>query len=288
MHRADELFAHAFEHAPLGMAIVDLEGNFIRVNPSLCKLLRYPEQTLLESTVMKLTHPDDRENDSDLLHGESSGELTTYSTEKRYIRSDGEVIECVLSVAVINDESGAPLHTICQVQDVTKQRRLERQLQQLADRDYLTGLLNRRRFEHELERQIERCSRHGERAALLLLDIDHFKAVNDTGGHAAGDRLLRLVGEIFEERIRRSDLTARIGGDEFAAILVDADVDAAVKVAEDLAGSLRAHDGVDATASVGIALLRPNDGVDAALARADRAMYAVKRAGRNGVLSETR
>ncbi|HWI21993.1 MAG TPA: diguanylate cyclase [Baekduia sp.] len=285
LRQAKELFAQAFASAPLGMALVDLDGRFLRVNPAICSLLGYTEQALLDLSIADITHPEDESRDE---LWRSTGTPANHHIEKRYLHADGSVIECVLSIATIKDEAGVPIHTIEQVQDVTEQRRLEHELLRLADRDHLTGLLNRRRFERELERQIERCARHGERAALLLLDIDCFKAVNDTGGHAAGDALLRHVGRILEDRIRRTDSTGRIGGDEFAAILLDANVEAAVRVAEELMAALRELDDVDATASVGIALLRPDDQVDAALARADRAMYAVKRAGRNGVLVEPR
>jgi diguanylate cyclase (GGDEF)-like protein len=152
----------------------------------------------------------------------------------------------------------------------------------LADHDYLTGLLNRRRFERELATQLERCHRHGERAAVLLLDIDRFKQVNDTKGHAAGDRLLKDAAQAFEQRVRGTDRVARVGGDEFAAILVETDEDGALEVGKALIQSLRETDhGI--TGSVGITAMRAGDEVDTVLARADRALYAVKRAGRNGV-----
>lgn len=287
MRQANELFAQAFKNAPLGMAIVDLEGRFLRVNPSICSLLGYTEKELLELTIADITHSENQAQEHDSLGRELTGASSNHHAERRYRHADGSVIECVLSIATVQDETGVPVHTVEQVQDVTEQRRLERQLQKLADYDHLTGLLNRRRFEDELQRQIERCARHGERAALLLMDIDHFKAVNDTGGHAAGDTLLRQVGGIFDARIRRSDFAGRIGGDEFAAILVDANVETSVKVAEELIDAVRELDDTDVTASIGIALIRPDDKVDAVLARADRAMYSVKSAGRDGVLLDS-
>ena len=99
----------------------------------------------------------------------------TYQMHKRYLRSDGRVIWALLSVSLATDEDGRPLHFISQIQDITERKELEQQLRLQAEQDPLTGLANRRRFEQELERQIERCARHGERAALAVIDLDRFK-----------------------------------------------------------------------------------------------------------------
>ncbi|HWI21412.1 MAG TPA: diguanylate cyclase [Baekduia sp.] len=280
MRQANKLFAQAFEHAPLGMAITDVDGQILRVNPAICVLLGYSEEHLLQSNVIDLTHEDDTSRDAIFHERQRTGDVSSYHLQKRYIHADGHVIECQLSVAVITDDAGKPVYAIGQVQDVTAQRRLEARLQELADHDYLTGLLNRRRFERELATQLDRCHRHGERAAVLLLDIDRFKQVNDTQGHAAGDQLLKDAALAFEQRVRGTDRLARVGGDEFAAILVETDEEGALQVGKALIQSLREH-GI--TGSIGITAARAGDEVDAVLARADRALYAVKRAGRNGV-----
>ncbi|HWI21413.1 MAG TPA: diguanylate cyclase [Baekduia sp.] len=283
LRQANKLFAQAFEHAPLGMAIVDLDGQILRVNPALCALLGYSEEQLLQSNVVDLTHQDDTERDADFHDRQRRDEVSNYQLHKRYIHADGHVIECQLSVALITDDAGKPIYAIGQMQDVTAQRRLEARLQELADHDYLTGLLNRRRFERELATQLDRCNRHGERAAVLLLDIDRFKEVNDSRGHAVGDQVLKDAAEVLEQRVRGTDRVARIGGDEFAAILVETDEAGALQVGKALIQSLRETGAHGITGSVGIAAMRAGDGVDAVLARADRALYAVKRAGRDGV-----
>ncbi|HWI21414.1 MAG TPA: diguanylate cyclase [Baekduia sp.] len=283
LRQANKLFAQAFEHAPLGMAIVDLDGRILRVNPALCALLGYSEEQLLQSEIADLTHEDDSAADEIFFERQRVGDVSSSQLHKRYIHADGHVIECQLSVALITDEAGRPSYSIGQVQDVTAQRRLEARLQELADHDHLTGLLNRRRFERELATQIDRCNRHGERAAVLLLDIDRFKEVNDSRGHAAGDQVLKDAALAFEQRVRGTDRVARVGGDEFAAILVETDETGALQVGKALIQSLRETGTHGIAGSIGITAIRAGDEVDAVLARADRALYAVKRSGRNGV-----
>ena len=153
-------------------------------------------------------------------------------------------------------------------------------LQTLADHDSLTGLLNRRRFEEELHLQAAAVARYGRHAALLVFDLDDFKAVNDEYGHPTGDALLREVAAVLRRRLRASDRAARLGGDEFAVILEDADPTVATQVAADLVRDLaavRLHGTeVHASASVGVAAITGEDGLSA-LHVADQAMYAEKR-----------
>jgi diguanylate cyclase (GGDEF)-like protein/PAS domain S-box-containing protein len=279
LRRATELFSTAFSAAPIGMALVDLDGGWLRVNRALCDLVGYAEADLMPLTFQDITHPDDLDADLSLLNDTAAGKRGGYQMQKRYLHADGRVIWAQLSVSLVSDEAGKPLHFISQIQDVTERRRLEGRLQQLADHDPLTGLLNRRRLEEELGHQLARCGRHGESAALMIMDLDGFKAVNDTYGHATGDVVLRDVAAALASRSRGSDTLARVGGDEFAAILVGVDDEQAHSVAAGLAGAAAAG-GADhgVTASVGVAALMPEDTVDGALARADRAMYAAKRA----------
>src|SRR6201999_3815956 len=142
----------------------------------------------------------------------------------RYYTREGHLIWVLLAVAIVRDEDGSPRHFISQVQDISERKRLETHTYELANRDPITSLYNRRRFEEELRRAIGRCREGGESAALLLLALDRFKAVNDSDGHVAGDRLIRMVGQTLDERISAPDIAARIGGDEFAVILRDIDL----------------------------------------------------------------
>jgi diguanylate cyclase (GGDEF)-like protein len=173
--------------------------------------------------------------------------------------------------------------------DVTDRNEAQRRLQQLAERDPLTGLFNRRRFEQEVERHVALARRYGAAGAVLLIDIDNFKFVNDTLGHSAGDELIALIADALRRRLRESDVLARLGGDEFAVLLPQVDADGARAVAasvvEDLRGHARGGGGGPlrpVTASVGVVLVDGTaSGADELLTNADLAMYEAKEAGRD-------
>jgi diguanylate cyclase (GGDEF)-like protein len=176
------------------------------------------------------------------------------------------------------------------VVDISDRRRYLDRLSHLADHDVLTGLANRRRFETELQRHLERCGRHGPTGALLLLDLDNFKQVNDTLGHNAGDELLITIAGLLRRSIRGSDLVARLGGDEFAVLLTEGGQEAAQRVAGLVVERVRDHaatlDGVGrrVTASVGAVTFKAASEHSAdVLALADMTMYDAKEAGRNQV-----
>jgi diguanylate cyclase (GGDEF)-like protein len=164
------------------------------------------------------------------------------------------------------------------------------ELKRLADHDSLTGLKNRRRFEEDLQTELARSRREGTRGALLMLDLDEFKTVNDTHGHPIGDRVIEEIAGVLDRRARETDVLARVGGDEFAIVLPRCDAKEAHGVADTITTAIREHvpqpEGVpQTTVSVGIALFGAGTDAtfDSVLADADAAMYAVKQAGRDGV-----
>lgn len=171
---------------------------------------------------------------------------------------------------------------------IAERERTAAQLQHMADHDPLTGLFNRRRFQEELEHQLARVRRYGNHGALLFLDLDGFKRVNDSLGHQAGDDLLKSIAGMLQGRLRGTDVLARLGGDEFAMILPEADAGQAQVVAEEILQMLKRHyamiqgQPVNISASIGIALF-PEHGTFAekVMAHADRAMYEAKENGRD-------
>ncbi len=166
--------------------------------------------------------------------------------------------------------------------------RLYQQVVQQSRTDPLTGLLNRRALTDFLDREIRRCRRYKHPLSLLLVDLDHFKGINDTQGHPEGDRLLRDVGELLLKEVRTVDLVARFGGDEFCLVLPETNPEGARVVARRVVEHLRARPGGQATCSIGVAALTPEgkDGPEALVAAADRALYKAKAAGRDGFAEE--
>jgi len=286
---AQERFRRAFDDAPIGMAVADLDGQFLEVNQALCAITGYLAEELTATKFSAITHPDDLATDYGVMRSLISGEFSSSVNEKRYLRADGTVVWVMRSVTLLRDADGAPLHFLDQIQDITERRRFERELRHLADHDPLTGLFNRRRFEQELERHVAEVARYGPRGALLVLDLDHFKYVNDALGHHKGDELILSVAALLQDRLRDTDTIARLGGDEFAVLLPNADSAEAVHVAEALVLAVREEATVAAgdrrrrvTTSVGIAPFTRSDlDGEELLIEADLAMYEAKEAGRD-------
>ncbi|HEY2478180.1 MAG TPA: PAS domain S-box protein [Solirubrobacterales bacterium] len=279
-------FEAAFHAAPHGVAIVGLDGTFLEVNQKLSEIVGYPAAELADLTFQEITHPDDLEADLAQVDALLAGEIGTYEMEKRYYTKDGHLIWVLLAVAMVRDDDGSPRHFISQIQDVSARKRLEEHTYELANRDPITSLYNRRRFEEELKRQIGRCRDEGESAALLLLDLDRFKTVNDSDGHIAGDRLIRKVARTLDERIVEPNVVARVGGDEFAVILRDIDLAQARAIAEELRVAIAAADTERVcTASLGLCRLHGDvPDAETCFRAVDRAMYRAKGQGRDRVV----
>jgi diguanylate cyclase (GGDEF)-like protein/PAS domain S-box-containing protein len=269
---AEERFRLAFDHAPIGIALVAPDGRWLRVNRRLCEMTGYAEDELLSRTFQDITHPDDMDADLEHVRAMLAGEIRTYEMEKRYFRADGSVIWILLAVSLVCDDQDRPLYFISQIQDIDERRRAQGELERLAHRDALTGIPNRRAWEVALERAVHDARHTGRPLAVAVIDLNDFKAVNDSHGHDAGDRLLERAAAAWQGQLRGSDLLARIGGDEFAVLLPDCaggDVDAVVRR---LRGAL-AH---PAGCAIGVALWA-GDTPSELMRRADEALYADKR-----------
>ncbi|HEY7961639.1 MAG TPA: diguanylate cyclase [Solirubrobacteraceae bacterium] len=282
---APERFEQVFERAPIGTGLLDQDGRWVLVNHALCDITGYTADELIGQRFGDITHPEDVTNDAARRQQLLDGEISAFQTEKRYVNAAGETMSALLSISLVRDHHGAPLHFIVQVQDISERKHLEEHLRHLADHDPLTGLRNRRLFEHDLRLQIGRCQRYAEQAALLAIDLDGFKAVNDVHGHKVGDDALKAVARTLTRRLRATDLVARLGGDEFAVLLPHMTADGAQIVVEDLMRVIEAcavdtgDSVVHLAGSVGYALIDSDTASDEdVLVAADRAMYAVKRA----------
>jgi diguanylate cyclase (GGDEF)-like protein/PAS domain S-box-containing protein len=267
---------------PTGMALFNGDGQYVRVNQELCRMLGRSTGELLGRRDQEMTHPDDRAADVDIAWRILDGAFDSWQTEKRFVRPDGTVVWALANLTFLRDQDDRPLCWVGHFQDITSRKHDEHRLRHLADHDDLTGVPNRRRVVAELEARLRRASRGDEAGAVLLLDLDGFKAINDTHGHDAGDEVLVAVAAALRRRLRRTDLLGRLGGDEFAVILPDVTPAEAMHVASELLDGVR-RDTTEVTASCGVALYGPDgpQAVDEVLAAADRAMYQAKRRGRD-------
>jgi diguanylate cyclase (GGDEF)-like protein/PAS domain S-box-containing protein len=451
LRESEERFRSAFEYAPIGKAIVGLDGRWLQVNRTMCEIVGYTEAEMLKTDFQHITHPEDLGADLEFVRKLVAGEIRTYQMHKRYFHKDGHIVWVHLAVSLVKDEQQMPLYFISQVQDVTERKRMERlesdhrrilemiaqdrplkqiitaliaiaedhipgaracfllvhggevtaiaphlpeaallsmrarpvtiaaamcgnlnsarqsashdlsagslppdfsremtanglghcwaipiddgdgsplgvwsvfarqtfvpdeftsglcdtithlanlsirrqenadSLARRAHHDPLTGLPNRSLFADRLDQAIANATRNGSACGLLILDIDHFKSINDTQGHDAGDRLLHLFARRIRVLLRESDTMARLGGDEFALVLPnlsspDDAVTVARKIMESLKESFRLPtQNLVVTSSIGICLC-PTHALDAQSMQkaADVALYQVKRRGRNG------
>ncbi len=410
--------ARAFEHAMIGMALVDLQGRWIEVNERFCQMLGYRRSALLVRSYESLTFTDDLEISRRCLDRLRSGEVESVEFEKRYLHADGRIVWAQIHAAVVRPESGEIPFIISQALDITKQREvrealeesesllrvavagadlgmwhwqestdefifneralrllgyekgdvstrlnsilglvhpddrqrlademaahlkgrrsgidrvlrfrrrdgsymwllvrgqvtrrddqgwaqqvsgtimdvtkwkdLERRLTRLATTDELTGLLNRRSGMSALKQAIQSSVRTGEPMSMVLLDVDHFKAINDSLGHQGGDEVLKSLGVFLRKNLRSGDHAVRWGGEEFAIILPGTGSAGAHSQAHRLFSSIESmSDGIEGldqlTVSMGVATRQESETADSLMKRADALMYRAKSAGRNNI-----
>ena len=287
---SEERFRSTLEYAPVGMGVTSLDGRFVEVNQSLCKLLGYSREELLQLTFIEITHPDDRavtlEHTEQLLNGE----INFSQLEKLCLRKDGSAIWVQVSVSLLRDSSNVPINFIAQIEDITERKRCQEEIRQLAYYDVLTGLPNRRLLLDRANQALAQAQRHKRSLAVIFLDLDRFKEINDTLGHDVGDELLKVVAERLVICVRGGDTVSRPGGDEFVIILseISQQQDAALvaeKILELMCDPIviQKHK-LKISTSIGIAIytVDSNDDAMKLLKKADIAMYQAKAAGRNG------
>ena len=281
------LTAGVFEHSLEAMAITDADGRILQVNQAYTDITGYSRNELMGTIPDSLCAEHHGESYSAVMatlsrNGAWQGELCANTR-------DGRHYALQVSLSTVHDEAGRRRHYIEMFYDITERKALEARITQMAYRDPLTGLANRHLFQDRLRHAMEVRQRQGSHLALLFIDLDRFKQINDELGHDAGDQVLRAVAQRIQASLRAMDTAARLGGDEFAVILEDTDSRAAGAVADKLLAQATAtiplEDGqaVSVGASIGIAGVPENGAtLEAVLQHADQAMYQAKAAGGTG------
>lgn len=293
---SEERFRLAFDTAPMGMFMFGLgpprRGRITRCNRAMAELLGRSTTELLGMNVAELGTPQGRTDTGGLGHLVDLQEGRSYETETAFTRADGAVVWGAVSASIVAPPGSDP-YGICLVEDVTARKRVEAELQHLASHDPLTGLANRALFTERVEQAVTAAEGADDDAVvgLILLDLDGFKVVNDTWGHAEGDLVLAGVAQRIQAAVRSTDTAARLGGDEFAVLCPQiTDIAQLRALAERLRVELRGpvvlsngetYDQL--SVSVGVVTWQPGATAPAFLHHADRTMYHAKRLGKNRV-----
>lgn len=290
LRESEERFHSAFDLAAIGMALVSIDRRFLQVNGSLSIIFGYSKEELLRSNLQLLTHIDDHDTLlNHFLHQLLSDELPSFQIEVEcYHKIVGKKVWALLSASLVRDAAREPQYFIIQIQDITDRKYAEQQLVYIANHDPLTGLFNRAQFHDRLTQTLSSVRRHDTKLALMFLDLDRFKLINDTLGHRTGDLLLQAVSDRLRNSVRANDTLARLGGDEFIVLLSDINLpDDVARIAQKTIElltqpfSLEGND-IVITASIGISIF-PDDGENSQilLMNADTAMYLAKERGKN-------
>lgn len=285
--------SHERNHSALcaiadGIAIVDTHGRVTCLNPVGSHLIGCKEDACLGRRLGNVVQFTDHQGQIiDLL---SAGFSSDPDSIVSLVRRDGHVILVDGAVAPVHGRDKRLLGTVVTFRNVTASTKLARELAYHANHDPLTGLQNRRAFQAQLERALVNASEFGNGNALLYLDLDQFKAVNDSGGHLAGDELLRQLAVLLSKQLREHDTVARLGGDEFAILLESCTPEDAINVAEKIRAAIIdfafAWDGGEYRIGTSIGLVRFDHGdhsVDELIELADSMCYVAKDSGRNRV-----
>jgi diguanylate cyclase (GGDEF)-like protein/PAS domain S-box-containing protein len=288
LRSSEAKFRTIFEDAPIGMATIGMDYHFLTANAAFCKMLGYSLAELTGLTFSDLTHPDHRAQDITSVKRLSAGEIPIYRTEKRYLHKNGAIVWANLTLTVNRDAQGNFLHFLAMIEDITERVRLVTELEDRAIHDELTGVLNRWGLLKVIQAEINRAQRYHHPTSMILFDIDNFKQVNDTYGHAAGDQVLREITQLCRANIRASDSLARFGGDEFIILLPETGLEVGDRAAERMQQAVMDHVFIfeniqlNLTISIGLAVDTANlFTLDHFLRCADRALYSAKAAGKN-------
>ncbi|MDO8448181.1 MAG: EAL domain-containing protein [Rhodoferax sp.] len=292
---SEELYRTTFEKASIGVSRLDLNGRWLQVNHKLCEITGYSENEMLGLTYEDITHPEDVSSEVAGTSALIMGEIENLEREKRYLRKGGKSVWVHLRTSLVRAASGEPKYLVAVTTDITERKKAEERINELAYFDQLTGLPNRTLLLDRLQQTMAASSRDGSYGALLFIDLDNFKTLNDTLGHDMGDLLLKQVAQRLASCVREGDSVARLGGDEFVLMLTrlsrlnNEAAASTEKVADKILATLNeiyqlGHVAHHSTPSIGVTLFKGQQvAIDELMKQADLAMYKAKAAGRNAV-----
>ncbi|NYI41056.1 putative bifunctional diguanylate cyclase/phosphodiesterase [Demequina lutea] len=288
MAKGSDMFALTFRDSPIGMALLDSSGQYVEVNDAFGRILGRPADHFRGRHFGEYTHTDDLPRDIELMAQLSRGELPFYQVHKRLLHREGDTIWARVTVSdTVAEEDPRGHHYVAQVEDVTEIRRARDLLERRALYDHLSGLANRTLLMERLERALETHEPRAATVACIFLDVDHFKMVNDSLGHDAGDSLLVEISQRIQDAVRSADTVARLGGDEFVVVLEDVmDIESATAVMHSITDAIRqpftigVHE-LAPTVSAGLAMATRGITAESLIRNADIAMYAAKQGGRD-------
>lgn len=290
---AEERFRVAFQDSSAGMALVGLAGSdtgrILETNSELAQILGVPREDLIGAfSLTEFAHPDDLPALVDGMKRLAAGETSVLHAEVRIVRPDDEARWVDLTTSIVRAEDGTPQYRLSQLYDIESRKQTEQRLRHMADHDPLSWLFNHRRFMADLTEELASSAVTGSQGAVMLIDLDHFKEVNDIAGHAVGDEVIKTIGLALVRRLRSGDVAGRLGGDEFAVLLRRVEAEQAILVAHDLLAvvgealaELASEQARAVTLSIGVAMIDADSPVLAGdlMTEADGAMYDAKRAG---------
>ncbi len=290
---ARELLSNVVDCSDDAIMTKSADGTITSWNQGAERLYGYSAEEVLGHSIAFLEPPHRAGEEQDILARVFAGEsIVRFETER--VRKGGAIITVSLTISPVRDRRGQIVSAAAVGRDITDRKRYEERLRHLADHDQLTGLFNRRRFDQELKRELARAGRYSSHGAVLSIDLDNFKPINDAAGHAAGDVVLCEVAHVLRENTRPTDVVARLGGDEFAVLLSSVEPREARAAAEHLLGEIHGRrvmyggKSFRITASVGVGAFETDDATAGeVLVNADLAMYAAKRSGRDRVVLYT-
>jgi diguanylate cyclase (GGDEF)-like protein/PAS domain S-box-containing protein len=286
LRESEARFRTAFGQAAVGLAQLAVDGRWLRVNRKLLDIVGYSEEEMRCMSLADLVAPEDWQTDGPLLRALANGELETSTREKRYLCKDGHRVWVKATVTAMQPDGGAA-SLVAVIEDISQRKQFEEELMHLARHDALTGLANRTLLLDRVSQAIAQARRSGNQVAMLFLDLDRFKTINDSLGHDAGDRVVVEVGRRLKHAVRDADTVARFGGDEFVVLLPELPSEnIAAALAQKILNALfepmliQGHELAPAC-SLGISLY-PRDGADGKtlLKNADAALYQAKAMGR--------